>query len=103
MTKINETVAFKIKTLRDAGFGYKRIANQLELKAGTVKKHCQKLKSLEGLPPKIKQYKGQLVGRYSLLVKKYVIVFVSGCVVLMLMNKTIFCSFKLWNHKSLSN
>ena len=65
MTKINETVALKIKTLRDAGFGYKRIANQLELKAGTVKKHCQKLKSIEGLPPKIKQYKGQLVGRYS--------------------------------------
>jgi biotin operon repressor len=71
MTKINETVALKIKTLRDAGFGYKRIANQLELKAGTVKKHCQKLKSIEGLPPKIKQYKGQLVSRYSLLVKKY--------------------------------
>jgi hypothetical protein len=41
MTKINETVALKIKTLRDAGFGYKRIANQQELKAGTVKKHCQ--------------------------------------------------------------
>ncbi len=38
-----------------------------------MKKHCQKLKSIEGLPPKIKQYKGQLVGRYSLSVKKYVI------------------------------
>ncbi len=41
MTKISETVALKIKTLRDAGFGYKRIANQLELKAGTVKKHVK--------------------------------------------------------------
>jgi hypothetical protein len=49
-------MTIKIKTLRNAGFGYKRIANQLELKAGTVKKHCPKLKSIEGLPPKIKQY-----------------------------------------------
>ena len=73
MTIIKPLIALQIQTLRDAGLGYKKIANQLDLKEVTVKKHCQKLKSIEDLPPKIKRYKGRLVGRYSLLIKKYVI------------------------------
>ena len=48
MTVISKLIALQIQTLEDAGFGYKKIAKQLELKAGTVKKHLRKKKSIAG-------------------------------------------------------
>jgi hypothetical protein len=73
MTKIKGDLPVQIKTLTDAGLGYKKIAKQLELNPVTVKKHIQKAKSIAGLPPKVKVYQGVLDGRYSLAIKKYVI------------------------------
>jgi transposase len=72
MTVISKSIALQIQTLEDAGFGYKKIAKQLDLKAGTVKKHIRKKKSIAGLEPKIKVYKGKLQGRYNLAIKQYI-------------------------------
>jgi hypothetical protein len=73
MTKINTSIALQISTLKTAGLGYKRIAKQLDLNPVTVKMHIRKVVSLEGLPPKIKKYRGVLVGRYALAIKSYII------------------------------
>jgi hypothetical protein len=73
MTKINSTIALQISTLQKAGLGYKKIAKQVELKPGTVKKHIQKVKSVSGMLAKEKTYKGSLKGRFALEIKNYVI------------------------------
>ena len=62
-----------IKTLTDANFGYKKIAKQLGLNQNTVKSHIRKTKSIQGLPPKIKLFKGKITERKQLQVKKYII------------------------------
>lgn len=61
-----------IATLTKAGHGYKFIARCLNLNPSTVKSHIRKVKSIEGLPPKVKLYKGKLDGRFQLQIKKYI-------------------------------
>ena len=73
MTIINDELSLQIQTLRDAGLGYKKISNQLNLNLSTVKKHCKRKFELEGLPPKIKRNKCSINARKPLIIKKFVI------------------------------
>ena len=73
LKKMLEVHKVAIKTLTDANFGYKKIAKQLGLNQNTVKSHIRKTKSIQGLPPKIKLFKGKITERKQLQVKKYII------------------------------
>jgi DNA invertase Pin-like site-specific DNA recombinase len=48
---IKPEAAIRIETLRNAGFSYTQCANQLNIKKGTIAKHCQKIVLLNSLPP----------------------------------------------------
>jgi hypothetical protein len=71
--KINNELSTKIEALREAGLGYGRIAKQLELKRGTVAKHCQKKDHLSKLPPKEARYQGSIKDRNCLKIKQFIL------------------------------
>ena len=71
--KIKKELSTKIEALREAGLGYGKIAKQLQLKRGTVAKHCQKKDHLSKLPPKEKRYKGLIKDRDCLKIKQFII------------------------------
>ncbi len=73
MTIINRKLSLQIQTLRDAGLGYKKISNKLNLNLSTVKKNCKRKFELEGLTPKIKRNKCSLNARKPFIIKKFVI------------------------------
>jgi IS30 family transposase len=64
--------AIHIETLRNAGFSYTQCAEQLNIKKGTIAKHCQKIVLLNALPPVLKVYKGKIQGRAQLQIKQYI-------------------------------
>ena len=65
--------ALRIKTLRELGLGYKRIAKQLGMNVNTVASHCQMKAHLALLPPKEKKYRGAIQGRKQLEIKDYIL------------------------------
>ena len=71
--KINNEPSTKIEALREAGLGYGEISKQVQLKKGTVAKHCQTKDHLSKLPPKEKRYRGSINGRNCLKIKQFII------------------------------
>jgi hypothetical protein len=63
MTLIKFEDAIRIETLRNVWFSYTKYADQLNIKKGTIAKHCQKIALLKSLSPALKVYKGNIQGR----------------------------------------
>ena len=65
--------AIRIKTLKDSGMGYKKIAKQLGMNAATIASHCQMTAHKALLPPKEKKYRGTIQARKQLEIKNYLL------------------------------
>jgi hypothetical protein len=72
MTVITKQHSHDINVLRTAAISLYKIAEQLNIKYGTLKKHVANQTLLATLPPKVKLYKGHIQGRDQLQIKRYI-------------------------------